>query len=902
MIRAFLKIVAFLKGSTPVSPSRAAGSMRITAVKQTLKNSRVDAPASLISHGLSNLCVALSGAPVLAGLIFVLSVAADTMIKSFASARLAQMRAIQDPNLLLSAAKENERALISILPFRCFLALASPLVLLIFGTQQETHLAAAALIIAASATVFVTQASPSPRVLILGTWPVWAGLVGFGFWLVFRFESMDVAIVVIAYVCCMLWFARYFAIGQGRLQRLLAEKDHHAQELARAFKRRERDISVLNSLESDLPVGFFDYDVNQQTLFWSPGTYRAFGRIPGSQAPSIADQLAQIPAEFKEQAKANIDAFTKAPGVAKFVMPIVGLDGQTRQVSSIVHTVMDERGQLAQIFGVVDDQTELRSLLLKAEQFENRLEAALTSGCSMVWDLEEPGHNILGFGAVEHFLRPDQDRNGDLAAMFQENVLEEDRPRVNYVTRQAYLEKRPQMIDFRFCLDGKTIRHGRSVVSVFGRPASGAGTVRSFVTDITEDVERRDALDQARAAAELANTAKSAFLANMSHEIRTPLNGIVAITGALAGTELTPAQREMVDLVCDSGVSLERVLNDILDLARVESGRLEIEAAPFSLTDLISGTTALFAVKADNKGLKFNQTGQGADGIWVIGDAVRIRQILTNFLSNAIKFTSQGSIDLCVELGPTADANPKELMLCLSVKDTGPGIARADLDRLFNRFEQIDASITRAHGGSGLGLAICKSLAQLMGGDVEAKSVLGQGSTFSLKLQLPIAEKNAIDRSKATDLMPDFSAQGGSSSLRILVADDHPTNRRVLQMILEPLSFELVMCEDGQQALDALEQGYVDLVLMDLQMPVMDGLTAIQTIRRREIEQGRSRLPIIAVSANAMAHHKAEALDAGADMHIAKPFTPSTLLHGLEAVLADEAIEDHSAHRPASAA
>ena len=902
MFRAYRKLIAFFNGFIPTNSSNSPGNLGLTAVKQTLKNSKVDASASFISHGLSNLCVALAGAPVLAGIILTLSVIADAKIKTFAIARLEEMRTTTDPVRLLELARSSERILIGILPFRCLLGLAAPFVLLLYGTQQATHLTAAALMIAANATIFITQASPSPRVLVLGTWPIWLGMIGFGLWLLFRFESTDVAIVVAAYFCCMLWFARYFSLGQARLQRLLNEKDQHAEELALAFKRRERDVAMLDLLESDLPIGFFDYDARQDTLFWSPGTYRAFGRVPGSVAPTVAEQFAQVPKEFKEQAKANIDAFATTPSVTKFVMPIIGLDGQTRQVSSILHSVMDENGQLAQIYGVVDDQTELRSLLLKAEQFENRLETALTSGYSMVWDLEEPGHKIVGFGAVEHFLRADQDRNGDLAAMFYENVLEEDRLRVSYVTRQAYLEKRPQMIDFRFCLDGKSIRHGRSTVTVFGRPGSGAGTIRSFVTDITEDVERREALDQARAAAEQANTAKSAFLANMSHEIRTPLNGIVAITGALAGTDLTPAQREMVDLVCDSGVSLERVLNDILDLARVESGRLEIEAAPFSLPDLIAGTTALFAVEADNKGLKFNQTGQGADGIWVIGDAVRIRQILTNFLSNAIKFTSQGSIDLCVELGPTADANPKELMLCLSVKDTGPGIARADLDRLFNRFEQIDASITRAHGGSGLGLAICKSLAQLMGGDVEAKSVLGQGSTFSLKLQLPIAEKNAIDRSKATDLMPDFSAQGGSSSLRILVADDHPTNRRVLQMILEPLGFELVMCEDGQQALDALERGYVDLVLMDLQMPVMDGLTAIQTIRRREIEQGRSRLPIIAVSANAMAHHKAEALDAGADMHIAKPFTPSTLLHGLEAVLADEAIEDHSAHRPASAA
>jgi CheY-like chemotaxis protein len=205
---------------------------------------------------------------------------------------------------------------------------------------------------------------------------------------------------------------------------------------------------------------------------------------------------------------------------------------------------------------------------------------------------------------------------------------------------------------------------------------------------------------------------------------------------------------------------------------------------------------------------------------------------------------------------------------------------------LFNRFEQIDASITRAHGGSGLGLAICQSLAQLMGGIVSAESVVGVGSTFRLELTLPVAAVPSSIATPAYDDPREIGTDSPSDRLRILAVDDHPTNRRVLQLILEPLGVDLTLCEDGQQALDAAEQADFDLVLMDLQMPVMDGLTATRAIREMEEFKLCARTPIIALSANAMTHHKAEALEAGADLHIAKPFTPEALITGIREALA----------------
>ncbi len=880
------RFLDFALDRVALDPVSASATIRVIGVRQALKNTRVHWSASLLCHVLLNASIALSGAPIWALLICLASIAFDAYLKGFSNNWLNRIRALKDPTLLLKAAQQAENQLILKLIARCSLAWVPSIVIVSAGGHSGMSYAAAAIMLAASTNVFVAQTNSRVRVMVLGTWPIWAGLVGFGLQLAMQPEGAILASVTAAYCCSMLWFARYLSQGQARLQALLVEKDSHAQQLAKALERRDRDSYMFDLLESDLPIGFFDFDARSETLFWSPGTFRAYGRQPGTKVPTTHEQLHQVAAECRDQAKADILRINQNAGVHKFVLPIVGIDGITRQVASIVHTVLDEKGDLVQIFGMVDDQTELRTLLTRSEQLEHRLETALMSGSSMVWDIEQPGHKIIGFGAVEHYLRPDQDRHGDLAAYFLENVIEEDRYLIDRVTRQAYLEKRPQMVDLRFSLDGKDIRHIRSIVTVFGRPASGNGTIRSFVTDITDDVARREALDQARANAELANNAKSAFLANMSHEIRTPLNGIVAIAGALAQSQLSPAQREMVDLVRESGVSLERVLNDILDLARVESGRLEIEATPFRLSDLISGTSALFAVRADNKGLKFSQPCLESDSTWLVGDAVRIRQILANFLANAIKFTSDGSVTLAVDLVPDHNGESQAMRLTIAVSDTGPGIESQDLARLFNRFEQIDASITRAHGGSGLGLAICQSLAQLMGGTVSAESVVGVGSVFRLELTLPVAAVPSTIATPASEASRDFVADAPSDRLRILAADDHPTNRRVLQLILEPLGVDLTFCEDGQQALDAVEQADFDLVLMDLQMPVMDGLTATRLIRQREEVKQCVRMPIIALSANAMTHHKAEALEAGADLHIAKPFTPEVLITGVKEALA----------------
>jgi signal transduction histidine kinase/ActR/RegA family two-component response regulator len=363
---------------------------------------------------------------------------------------------------------------------------------------------------------------------------------------------------------------------------------------------------------------------------------------------------------------------------------------------------------------------------------------------------------------------------------------------------------------------------------------------------------------------ERANAAKTDFLANMSHELRTPLNGVIALSSVLAKEQTTERGRQTADLVVASGRLLEQVLTDILDISRIEAGQLPINAAPFNLDDCVQTIAALHRASAEAKGLAFEVTLDPAAAGWRMGDDIRVTQILSNLLSNAVKFTTQGRVAL--EVASHGDR------ITFKVIDTGVGFSSDFQAKLFSRFEQADGSITRRFGGSGLGLAISSSLAELMGGTIEATSEPGAGSVFTVTLPLaptaaPVAD-TAVPEATVADL----------AQLKVLVAEDHPTNRAVVSLILEPLGVQLTMVEDGRQAVEAVEREAFDLILMDIQMPVLDGLSAAREIRALEAALGLPRTRIIALSANALPEHIAEARAAGIDDHLAKPIRPEALI------------------------
>ena len=394
-----------------------------------------------------------------------------------------------------------------------------------------------------------------------------------------------------------------------------------------------------------------------------------------------------------------------------------------------------------------------------------------------------------------------------------------------------------------------------------------------------------DELVEARDAAEAANVLKSHFLANMSHEIRTPLNGVLAMAQIMAMGEMQPKQRERLGVIRQSGEALLTVLNDILDLSKIEAGRMELEATDFDTEDLARKLEAAHQPAAIAKGLSFSvETTPAALGVRR-GDMVRLQQILNNLLANAVKFTHSGEVRVLLD-GEGEDGSAG---LKVSVTDTGIGVPSDKLPLLFQKFSQVDSSTTRQFGGTGLGLAICRELAQLMGGNVWAESIQGVGSTFFATVPLQRVSTPATTSESALPSVP-----ADVSSLRILAAEDNATNQLVLKTVISTFGLGVDIVPDGQRVVEAWAGGDYDLILMDIQMPVMDGITATREIRAVEARTGRRRTPIIALSANAMVHQVKEYLNAGMDMHVAKPIQLSKLHQALERVL-NEAEADTAA-------
>ncbi|MBF0444337.1 MAG: PAS domain S-box protein [Magnetococcales bacterium] len=424
-----------------------------------------------------------------------------------------------------------------------------------------------------------------------------------------------------------------------------------------------------------------------------------------------------------------------------------------------------------------------------------------------------------------------------------------------------------------------TCKNSKICTILIGGVTFGNDILATFI-DVTERKRAEDEILKACDAANMANKAKSAFLATMSHEIRTPMNVILGMSELIQETKLSETQKLYIKTLKRSGETLLALINDILDLSKIEAGNLSIEHTVLDLRKLVDDTIELLTFTAMDKGIELNNLWNGDVPHWVLGDPTRLRQVLLNLIGNAIKFTKVGQVDVHVDVGNDNNVS-------FVIKDTGPGIPKDKQEEIFQPFTQADISITRSHGGTGLGLNICRRLASLMKGSIRLESKVGKGSKFIFCLPLPVISADEIPKKKNDQYSAatTVAATAMISGCKILIAEDVEENQMVILGYLKKIGCRLVTANNGAEALKKFKNGSFNLVLMDIQMPIMDGYTAVRKIRKWEKSKGCNPTPIVALTAHTMPEDSKKIKDVGCDLILAKPISKVRLMEVLHRFL-----------------
>ncbi len=584
------------------------------------------------------------------------------------------------------------------------------------------------------------------------------------------------------------------------------------------------------------------------------------------------------------------DTMLRELGVEGYVgAPLIGSDGKVLGLLAVLtHEPVRDPETIANLFDLVAWRTA-------AEIERSRSNAAFRAGqerfrdfaeCSSDWFWEMDADLRFSYFS-ERFL--------EVSGVAPERLLGKTReetgiPGVDEKLWRRHLRDLNAHRPFRDFSHPRTRPDGSIVwLSISGQPYFGPdGTFmgyRGVGSDITRLKETEAALRHAKTSAEVASKAKSDFLATMSHEIRTPMTGVIGMAQLLLGTPLAPDQQHQVETIISSGTALLTILNDVLDLSRLEAGKLEIEATDFALAGMIKGVSDLLVGKAQEKGLDLICDLDASLPQQICADNMRVRQVLINLIGNAIKFTERGEIRLNVS---RVEDGKDHVLLQFDVIDSGIGIAAEHVDRLFGKFEQVDASSSQRHGGSGLGLAIAKQLVERMGGEIGAESAEGSGSRFWFTLPAQMAAQPAEPQRRG-EAQETFLP---SRHLKLLIAEDNHVNQLILTAMLGRLGHQLDIVANGEEAVEAARRGGYDAVLMDMRMPKMDGLSATREIRRLDGAEGA--VPVIAVTADTMSRSPQELRSAGMTGCVTKPISQRLLLEEIDKVIGE------AVHIPAS--
>ncbi len=638
----------------------------------------------------------------------------------------------------------------------------------------------------------------------------------------------------------------------------------------------------LNAILDNAPAAIFAKDADTHNfIFWNKTSEKFFGL--SKETVLGKNDYDFFPAEQADFFWAkDTEAMSSKQPIDIPEESITTPDNNTLFLHTKKVPVADESGKAKFLLAVSEDITDRKKTEEKIKQSEARLKEAEKMAHLGHWDWDIMTNELYWSDEIYRIFGLEPQEFSATYDAFLNTIHPDDRDMVIKAVNSAIEGKNTYNIEHRIILPNGTIKTVHEQGDVAMDSSGKVLRMIGIVHDITERKEYEEALEKIKDAALGASRAKSEFLANMSHEIRTPMNTTLGVGELLRETNLTPEQKRYVDMFQKSGEHLLNLINDILDLSKIESGHMELERIDFNLLSIIEHVRSILAPKTREKGIELLIDIDPFIPGYLIGDPQKIKQILINLAGNALKFTQKGSILINAKLERTIN---RDVVLLFEIKDTGIGIPPDKLDKLFKSFSQVDSSTTRKYGGTGLGLVISKKFIEMMNGHIWVESKVGKGSSFFFDIELEVSPIMIEDGKKSRKKEGETVNNLKNKKLKILVVEDSDDNRQLIKLYLKNYDYHIDEAENGETGLGKMKNEGYDLVLMDIQMPIMDGYDATRLYREWEKKENKRPIPIIGLSANAFKDDREKAIEVGCSEYLTKPVRKKQLLETIEAII-----------------